>query len=170
MTSFRATHRHYKGGLYQKLFDATHSETEELLTIYLTSDGWPFARPKAMFEGLTEDGVRRFEPIEDATDQKGVKFTAFSCWGVDELATHEDVDALASEIKQAFAAYFPDWKWNRSLREYPEGWSGVLFGPQVNEFYVLFEQGEDEWGPLFTFRIDNLSYSVPYGVEPLAGP
>lgn len=108
--------------------------------------------------------------IEDATDQKGVKFTAFSCWGLDEFATDEDVEILASEIKQAFAAYFPDWKWSRSLREYPEGWSGLLFGPQVNEFYVLFEQGEDEWGPLFTFRIDNLSYTVPYGVEPLAGP
>jgi hypothetical protein len=70
MTTFRATHRHYKGGLYQKLFDATHSESEELLTIYLTSDGRPFARPKAMFDGLTDDGVRRFEPIESATDQK----------------------------------------------------------------------------------------------------
>ena len=25
MTTFTPTHRHYKGGLYQKLFDATHS-------------------------------------------------------------------------------------------------------------------------------------------------
>lgn len=64
MSDFRATHRHYKGGLYQKLFDATHSETEELLTIYLTADGRPFARPKAMFDGLTDDGQRRFAPIE----------------------------------------------------------------------------------------------------------
>lgn len=65
MTDFRATHRHYKGGLYQKLFDATHSETEELLTIYLTADGRPFARPKAMFDGLTDDGQRRFQPLDD---------------------------------------------------------------------------------------------------------
>ncbi len=64
MSDFKATHRHYKGGLYQKLFDATHSETEELLTIYLTSDGRPFARPKAMFDGLTDDGTRRFAPID----------------------------------------------------------------------------------------------------------
>ena len=64
MNDFKATHRHYKGGLYQKLFDATHSETEELLTIYLTSDGRPFARPKAMFDGMTDDGQRRFAPIE----------------------------------------------------------------------------------------------------------
>jgi hypothetical protein len=69
MTTFNATHRHYKGGLYQKLFDATHSESEELLTIYLTADGRPFARPKAMFDGLTDDGQRRFVPIEDTHDQ-----------------------------------------------------------------------------------------------------
>jgi hypothetical protein len=64
VSDFKATHRHYKGGLYQKLFDATHSETDELLTIYLTSDGRPFARAKAMFDGLTDDGQRRFAPIE----------------------------------------------------------------------------------------------------------
>ena len=70
MSDFKATHRHYKGGLYQKLFDATHSETEELLTIYLTSDGRPFARPKAMFDGVTEDGQRRFAPLDvRSTDQ-----------------------------------------------------------------------------------------------------
>jgi hypothetical protein len=67
VSTFKATHRHYKGGLYQKLFDATHSETEELLTIYLTSDGRPFARPKDMFDGLTDDGQRRFVPIESGS-------------------------------------------------------------------------------------------------------
>lgn len=67
MSDFKATHRHYKGGLYQKLFDATHSETEEQLTIYLTSDGRPFARPKAMFDGLTDDGQKRFAPIGDSS-------------------------------------------------------------------------------------------------------
>lgn len=62
--AFRATHRHYKGGLYQKLFDAMHSETEEMLTIYLTADGRPFARPKAMFDDVMDNGERRFQPIE----------------------------------------------------------------------------------------------------------
>ncbi len=70
MTSFRATHRHYKGGLYQKLFDATHSESEELLTIYRTEDGRPFARPKTMFDGLTDDGKRRFQPLDEVRDQE----------------------------------------------------------------------------------------------------
>lgn len=59
------THRHYKGGLYCKLFDATHSETEEMLTVYLTEDGRPFVRPKAMFDDTLPDGRRRFAPIAE---------------------------------------------------------------------------------------------------------
>lgn len=65
MTSFTPTHRHYKGGLYQKLFDATHSETEELMTVYLTADGRPFVRPKAMFDEKLPDGRARFALIEE---------------------------------------------------------------------------------------------------------
>lgn len=57
------THRHYKGGFYCKLFDATHSETEELMTVYLTADGRPFVRPKAMFDDTLPDGQRRFAPL-----------------------------------------------------------------------------------------------------------
>ena len=64
MSIFKATHRHYKGGLYQKLFDAVHSETEEILTIYMTSDGRYFARSKDMFDGLTVDGKQRFTVID----------------------------------------------------------------------------------------------------------
>lgn len=58
---FRPTHRHYKGGLYQKIADALHSETEEPLVIYRSADGRWWARPKAMF-----DEPDRFTPIEDA--------------------------------------------------------------------------------------------------------
>lgn len=66
MTTFTPTHRHYKGDLYQKLFDATHSETEEMMTVYLTADGRPFVRPKAMFDENLPDGRPRFAPIEGA--------------------------------------------------------------------------------------------------------
>jgi len=64
MTAITPTHRHYKGGLYQKLFDATHSETEELMTVYLTADGRPFVRPKAMFDEKLPDGRARFAVME----------------------------------------------------------------------------------------------------------
>jgi integrase len=52
------THRHKKGGLYTKLMEATHSETEEAMVVYQGDDGRTWVRPKAMFE---EAG--RFEPL-----------------------------------------------------------------------------------------------------------
>ena len=64
MTHFKPTHRHYKGGLYQELHRATHSETLEPLVIYRDSKGRIWARPAAMFDGLLEDGTIRFERIE----------------------------------------------------------------------------------------------------------
>ena len=53
--------RHKKGGLYERLGTARHSETLEDLTVYRGSDGQLWARPRAMFE----DG--RFTPEEDGT-------------------------------------------------------------------------------------------------------
>ena len=55
-------YRHYKGGEYEVLFTATHSETEETLVIYQTLYGergyW--ARPLAMFtENVVVDGVEQ---------------------------------------------------------------------------------------------------------------
>lgn len=61
-----ATHVHYKGGLYRVIGLATHSETEESLMVY--EHLWPhtrglWVRPAAMFDGLLEDGRRRFSPL-----------------------------------------------------------------------------------------------------------
>lgn len=61
-------YRHYKGGEYEVVGVARHSETLEPLVVYrpLGRDlGW-WVRPHAMFfETLVVDGVtrRRFEPI-----------------------------------------------------------------------------------------------------------
>jgi len=63
MSAWQPTHRHYKGGLYRVLFEATHSETEEAMTIYQTPDGRHWARPAAMFNETLPDGRKRFEPI-----------------------------------------------------------------------------------------------------------
>jgi hypothetical protein len=66
---FRPTHRHYKGGRYQLLFEATHTEIEEAMAVYLTPDGRAWVRPAAMFhEAITwPDGVSRprFAPLDD---------------------------------------------------------------------------------------------------------
>lgn len=61
-------YRHYKGGEYEVLFAAHHSETEEVLVVYRPlyhDSGW-WVRPHAMFFGQVEhDGSLRprFERI-----------------------------------------------------------------------------------------------------------
>lgn len=47
-----AMYRHFKGGMYQVLFVALHTETQEELVIYRSlENGQHFARPKDMFLG-----------------------------------------------------------------------------------------------------------------------
>jgi hypothetical protein len=63
-------YRHYKGGEYQVIEVAIHSETEELLVIYrpLYGEGRLWARPLEMFlETVEIDGeqVPRFAMIEN---------------------------------------------------------------------------------------------------------
>ena len=46
-----STYQHYQGGVYFKLAEALHTETEEMLVIYTCAvSGVVFARPKEMFE------------------------------------------------------------------------------------------------------------------------
>lgn len=60
---------HYKGGEYEVLGEARHSETEELLVVYraLHGERGLWVRPLAMFTETVEvDGraVPRFAPLE----------------------------------------------------------------------------------------------------------
>ena len=62
------TFRHYKGGLYEYICEARHSETEEELVVYrpLYNDSGVWVRPKKMFfEDVTVNGERvpRFSEI-----------------------------------------------------------------------------------------------------------
>lgn len=51
-------YRHHKGGIYEFLYIAIHSETEEKLVIYRNSEGVIYARPYDMFfENVTINGV-----------------------------------------------------------------------------------------------------------------
>lgn len=59
-------YQHYKGGIYQLLTIAKHSETGEKLVIYQNSEGKVFARPYDMFfENVLVNGemVPRFKEI-----------------------------------------------------------------------------------------------------------
>ena len=64
------TYRHYKGGLYEVLGVARHSETEELMVVYRALYGGRglWVRPRAMFEeSVLVDGreVPRFAPVAE---------------------------------------------------------------------------------------------------------
>jgi hypothetical protein len=64
-------YRHYKGGEYEVIGVARHSETLEPMVVYrpLYGAGGLWLRPHAMFFGTVEvDGTqcRRFEPVETA--------------------------------------------------------------------------------------------------------
>jgi len=63
-----ARHRHYKGGLYDVIGIATHSETRETLVLYRgVALGKLWARPLSMWSDLIDvDGqmVPRFAPVE----------------------------------------------------------------------------------------------------------
>ena len=60
-------YRHFKGGEYELLFEARHSETQEELVVYraLYAEHGVWVRPKAMFcEAVVVDGREqpRFAP------------------------------------------------------------------------------------------------------------
>jgi hypothetical protein len=62
-------YRHYKGGLYEVVGVARHSETEEELVVYraLYGEGGLWVRPRAMFdETVRVDGREepRFTPVD----------------------------------------------------------------------------------------------------------
>jgi hypothetical protein len=62
------TYRHYKGGLYDVVGAARHSETEEPLAVYRSADGGLWVRPLGMFlETVIVDGVQlsRFALLRD---------------------------------------------------------------------------------------------------------
>lgn len=63
-------YRHYKGGIYEYICEARHSETEEEMVVYrpLYNNSGVWVRPKKMFfEDVLVDGVSvpRFQEIKD---------------------------------------------------------------------------------------------------------
>ncbi len=63
------TYRHYKGGIYEVLATATHSETLETMVVYQSKkDGGIWVRPLAMWNDIIEkDGnhMTRFTRMEE---------------------------------------------------------------------------------------------------------
>jgi hypothetical protein len=68
-------YRHFKGGLYEVLGVATHSETGETLVVYrpLYGEGALWVRPLAMFIEMVPVGDRRvprFRPVGPEDEQE----------------------------------------------------------------------------------------------------
>lgn len=58
--------KHYKGGIYNLIGAAKHTETQEEMTIYEDTKGRMWVRPSSMFHGTIEvDGEKelRFEVL-----------------------------------------------------------------------------------------------------------
>lgn len=70
-------YRHHKGGEYELLHEARHSETEEELVVYraLYGEHGIWVRPRAMWDEEVRPGVRRFEPsgVQEGSDPFGAR-------------------------------------------------------------------------------------------------
>lgn len=71
------TYRHYKGGLYIKIGEALHSDTGEMMVIYICAmRGEMFCRPKEIFysDVITDTySGPRFTPLPDSMTQDEAK-------------------------------------------------------------------------------------------------
>lgn len=82
MTKFE-TYQYYKGGLYIKLHEALHTETNEWMVIYACAvRGEIFARPKNMFYAeINEDGYSgpRFRLMPKLDKEEAKDFLKGGC-------------------------------------------------------------------------------------------
>ena len=62
---------HYKGNEYEVMGVAKHSETQELLVVYraLYGERGLWVRPLEMFDGVLEDGTKRFVYVGESNVQ-----------------------------------------------------------------------------------------------------
>ncbi len=73
------SYQHYKGGIYLKIGEALHTETEEEMVVYVSAfSGKMFVRPKEMFFEMVEyngETMPRFKKIHDTIDEKTLRET-----------------------------------------------------------------------------------------------
>ena len=66
MIQYGKEYKHFKGGIYKPLFNATHSETEETLIVYQNVETMQiWARPINMWEEIVDEkATSRFTLID----------------------------------------------------------------------------------------------------------
>ena len=60
--------RHYKGGIYWAMMVTRNTETNERMVVYLTTRRL-WVQPQKRFEGITENGKRRFVRVDVRTNK-----------------------------------------------------------------------------------------------------
>lgn len=61
----RQQYKHYKGGTYEVISMATHTETQEKLVVYKSLNfGSVYVRPYEIWNSETENGQKRFTLID----------------------------------------------------------------------------------------------------------
>lgn len=61
-------YRHYKGGTYQVISLANHTETDEVMVVYKSINfGTIYVRPLTSWDSKTHFGIERFEKLNDFT-------------------------------------------------------------------------------------------------------
>ena len=65
MPEFKPTHHHFKGGLYEFLYEATLEATMEKVVVYRGHDMRVWIRPTASFFQDVGNGVCRFEALSE---------------------------------------------------------------------------------------------------------
>jgi hypothetical protein len=94
----RATHRHYKGGLYAFVLETTHSETGE--TLVVRNHVWPHepsskAVPKELFYGTVEGGGLRYTPLKVCRVEQYIPMFVDQGVGNREVAYVEKLEDIA---------------------------------------------------------------------------
>lgn len=101
--------QHFKGGVYRKLYDAKHCDTEEDLVVYQSAvDGKVWVRPSTQFYGvkMADDGpVVRFRPITLEEKRKLVLWRNNLCSGVGRAVTEKDIIRPESAFRTIRGTY-----------------------------------------------------------------
>lgn len=74
-------YKHYKGGMYNLIGSAIHTETEEDMTIYIDKNGKTWVRPSRSFYGRVYhngSAMLRFTPITEETDREQMDLSVYA--------------------------------------------------------------------------------------------
>ena len=104
-------YRHYKGGLYSVLSVALHTETQEEMVVYKTSNGTLCVRPRAMFEEsvtLDSQSMPRFSFLK-SEDDLAARMHAAGMRSIEEMLATPGLSRLCLNVHVTDLDSFEWW-------------------------------------------------------------